>query len=279
MFGVSREGSRCCLREEDHAAEVAVEPSPDPARTATGARRRPVKPRIRRRSSIRWPIAAWWPNGPWVARAVGPRPNELEESGLYWRDAETQAFVEVWNLPPPQQPAASAPRRSCRLPSGIKQRIVHPRCRRPALRAAILEPEEEVFLKIGELGAGMIANPADSISCRKTSLPAPRASRRTSELRPSTRSKSTTTNWPPGFSAWRIEARDFSGSPGGGKRRTGTPGRPIPRAVRRVLAAQDGDDVVCRRFWPRRRCGRGTGRDIDGVNLSRRSDFLGERAA
>jgi hypothetical protein len=26
----------------------------------------------------------------------GRRANELEETGLSWRDAETQAFVEVW---------------------------------------------------------------------------------------------------------------------------------------------------------------------------------------
>ncbi len=32
-----------------------------------------------------------------VARALGPRANALEENGLSWRDAETQAFVEVWN--------------------------------------------------------------------------------------------------------------------------------------------------------------------------------------
>jgi len=28
----------------------------------------------------------------------GRRANALEESGLSWRDAETQAFVEVWKL-------------------------------------------------------------------------------------------------------------------------------------------------------------------------------------
>ena len=27
----------------------------------------------------------------------GRRANELEDAGLSWRDAETQAFVEVWN--------------------------------------------------------------------------------------------------------------------------------------------------------------------------------------
>jgi hypothetical protein len=27
----------------------------------------------------------------------GRRANELEETGLSWRDAETQSFVEVWH--------------------------------------------------------------------------------------------------------------------------------------------------------------------------------------
>jgi hypothetical protein len=27
----------------------------------------------------------------------GRRANDLEETGLSWRDAETQAFVEVWH--------------------------------------------------------------------------------------------------------------------------------------------------------------------------------------
>lgn len=39
-------------------------------------------------------VAAW----PIEARERwGLRSNELEEAGLSWRDAETQAFVEVWN--------------------------------------------------------------------------------------------------------------------------------------------------------------------------------------
>jgi hypothetical protein len=33
----------------------------------------------------------------------GLRANALEESGLSWRDAETQAFVEVWKLVRHQQ--------------------------------------------------------------------------------------------------------------------------------------------------------------------------------
>jgi hypothetical protein len=34
----------------------------------------------------------------------GRRANSLEESGLSWRDAETQAFVEVWKLVRQQHP-------------------------------------------------------------------------------------------------------------------------------------------------------------------------------
>jgi hypothetical protein len=36
-----------------------------------------------------WPIA--W------REQWGRRANELEETGLSWRDAETQAFVELWH--------------------------------------------------------------------------------------------------------------------------------------------------------------------------------------
>ncbi len=40
-------------------------------------------------------VLAGWPV-PWRER-WGRRANELEETGLSWRDAEAQAFVEVWN--------------------------------------------------------------------------------------------------------------------------------------------------------------------------------------
>jgi hypothetical protein len=40
-------------------------------------------------------VVANWPVE-WRER-WGRRANSLEESGLSWRDAETQAFVEVWN--------------------------------------------------------------------------------------------------------------------------------------------------------------------------------------
>jgi hypothetical protein len=40
-------------------------------------------------------VIAGWPED-WRER-WGRRANELEEAGLSWRDAEAQAFVEVWN--------------------------------------------------------------------------------------------------------------------------------------------------------------------------------------
>jgi hypothetical protein len=41
-------------------------------------------------------VVAGWPVE-WRER-WGRRANELEEAGLSWRDAEAQAFVEVWNV-------------------------------------------------------------------------------------------------------------------------------------------------------------------------------------
>ncbi len=40
-------------------------------------------------------VVAGWPED-WRER-WGRRANDLEEAGLSWRDAEAQAFVEVWN--------------------------------------------------------------------------------------------------------------------------------------------------------------------------------------
>jgi hypothetical protein len=63
-------------------------------------------------------VVAAWPVE-WRQR-WGRRANDLEETGLSWRDAEAQAFVEVWNLfrngPAPDAPAlmltASNPERN-----------------------------------------------------------------------------------------------------------------------------------------------------------------------
>jgi hypothetical protein len=41
-------------------------------------------------------VVAGWPVA-WRER-WGRRANALEETGLSWRDAETQAFIEVWSL-------------------------------------------------------------------------------------------------------------------------------------------------------------------------------------
>jgi hypothetical protein len=57
-------------------------------------------------------VVANWPVE-WRER-WGRRANALEEGGLPWRDAETQAFVEVWNQvrsrapEPPGEAAAQA---------------------------------------------------------------------------------------------------------------------------------------------------------------------------
>jgi hypothetical protein len=50
-------------------------------------------------------VVANWPIE-WRER-WGLRANSLEEDGLSWRDAETQAFVEIWNQLR-HQPAAQA---------------------------------------------------------------------------------------------------------------------------------------------------------------------------
>jgi hypothetical protein len=51
-------------------------------------------------------VVAGWPDV-WRER-WGRRANALEESGLSWRDAETQAFVEVWKLRRQDQPEQSS---------------------------------------------------------------------------------------------------------------------------------------------------------------------------
>jgi hypothetical protein len=46
-------------------------------------------------------VVAEWPID--LREKWGRRANELEESGLTWRDAETQAFIEVWSVARAQQ--------------------------------------------------------------------------------------------------------------------------------------------------------------------------------
>jgi hypothetical protein len=77
----------------------ASEATADRARTATISHprhevTRASPPRFFHPPSYRG-VVAGWPED-WRER-WGRRANELEEAGLSWRDAEAQAFVEVWN--------------------------------------------------------------------------------------------------------------------------------------------------------------------------------------
>jgi hypothetical protein len=95
--------------DEDEAGQV--KPSAVPAKENPNVRRRrssnavtvPVvhPPEYRR-------VLANWPDE-WREQ-WGLRANALEENGLSWRDAEAQAFVEVWNrLRGHQPPKGSEP--------------------------------------------------------------------------------------------------------------------------------------------------------------------------
>lgn len=56
--------------------------------------RKPDRPLVFHPPAYRGVLAGW----PQDRRERwGRRANELEESGLSWRDAEAQAFVEIWN--------------------------------------------------------------------------------------------------------------------------------------------------------------------------------------
>ncbi len=96
--------------DEDPAGEVQIGPAQHTAsETATDSRRHAAEatapPPIFHPLAYRGVVAGWpveW------REQWGLRANELEDSGLPWRDAETQAFVEVWKLrrqvQPPQTP-------------------------------------------------------------------------------------------------------------------------------------------------------------------------------
>jgi hypothetical protein len=82
--------------DEEESGEVAPAPVPAPD-VASNLRRLPVK--INPPAPVFHPLAyrgvvAEWPVE-WRER-WGRRANALEEKGLSWRDAETQAFIEVW---------------------------------------------------------------------------------------------------------------------------------------------------------------------------------------
>jgi hypothetical protein len=96
--------------DEDETGQVLAEPSPGAATELVASfRPRPVEtsspapvfhPLAYRGVVAEWPVE--W------REQWGRRANALEESGLSWRDAETQAFVEVWNLRRHPQPTDSA---------------------------------------------------------------------------------------------------------------------------------------------------------------------------
>jgi len=62
--------------------------------THIDAEPRPVAPPVFHPLGYR-SVVAGWPLD--VRERWGRRANEWEDLGLSWRDAETQAFVEVWN--------------------------------------------------------------------------------------------------------------------------------------------------------------------------------------
>jgi hypothetical protein len=64
-----------------------------PAKAATKPDRTPPPP-VFHPLAYRSVVAAWSLD---ARERWGRRSNELEDLGLSWRDAETQAFVEVWN--------------------------------------------------------------------------------------------------------------------------------------------------------------------------------------
>jgi len=88
------------LGDEDETAEPLAQPSAKsvaeaipntPPRQVESNSPAPVfHPLAYRGVVAEWPIE-------WRER-WGNRANALEDSGLSWRDAETQAFVEVWTL-------------------------------------------------------------------------------------------------------------------------------------------------------------------------------------
>lgn len=56
---------------------------------------RPTPPPIFHPLAYRGVVAGWSIES---RELWGRRANELEDAGLSWRDAETQAFVEVWRM-------------------------------------------------------------------------------------------------------------------------------------------------------------------------------------
>jgi hypothetical protein len=81
--------------DEIETGESPVVPSSEnSANTETHSQQSASPPPIFHPLAYRGVVANWpveW------REQWGRRANSLEEGGLSWRDAETQAFVEVWN--------------------------------------------------------------------------------------------------------------------------------------------------------------------------------------
>jgi hypothetical protein len=91
------------MRDEEEAVAIESGPQGVPASDMAGSANvvpHPLpEPLADRLSAFHPPayrgVVAGWPV-PWRER-WGRRANALEETGLSWRDAEAQAFVEVWS--------------------------------------------------------------------------------------------------------------------------------------------------------------------------------------
>ena len=80
--------------EDESGTNPAVASSAPPSESPISAERDLAPPPIFHPLAYRGVVANWPVE--WRER-WGRRANSLEEGGLSWRDAETQAFVEVWN--------------------------------------------------------------------------------------------------------------------------------------------------------------------------------------
>ena len=98
VFGVSKDGSQCSMKTRTNPARIRPRPRQLPCRNDPRAsdslRQATSPPPIFHPLAYRGVVANWPVE--WRER-WGRRANSLEEGGLSWRDAETQAFVEVWN--------------------------------------------------------------------------------------------------------------------------------------------------------------------------------------
>jgi hypothetical protein len=82
--------------DENEAVDSSAAASSEPtANTETSSQQPASPPPVFHPLAYRSVVANWpieW------REQWGERANSLEEGGLSWRDAETQAFVEIWNL-------------------------------------------------------------------------------------------------------------------------------------------------------------------------------------